>query len=172
MKRLLKRPAMSLLVSIVVTVVLFVTIVTSVLAYSNSADYLESTCYWEVTCNPVGFHSTGMGNGVSKKLDSTTWSIDTQSFGGNVFPKYSLCGTSAFVKQSAYWVDSNGNYTITGWQNTGALCDSNTSCDSWYSGTNYTLFNNPHGNWYFATAYGGDCLPAGSISNKLLTVYP
>jgi hypothetical protein len=145
----------------------------TVSAYSNSADYFEATCYWEVTCIPAAFHSSSTANGTSLRIEANKWRVDSQNFGGLVYPKNSICGTSAWVKQSTYWVDSYGNHTIGNWIHNGAMCDSSYACDNYYSTQQFYLIPDPlHGNFYSTTRFGNDCLPVGSVSWHSLTVYP
>lgn len=162
-------------IAMICLLALFLTVITvsAVFAFSSSSDYFEVTCYWEVTCIPQSFHSHNNGSGASTRISSTTWRVDNQSFGGYVYPQYSICGGSAWVMNSTYYVDKYGNHTIVGWWDTGSWCNTNYSCANFYSSQVQYLYPDPlHGNFYSATAYGDDCLPSGSVSQHLLTVYP
>lgn len=148
---------------------------TTVMAYSNDGDYYEATCYWEsgVGCIPFSFHTYATAYGSSQRIEANKWRVDSHEFGGWVFPKVTYCGTSAWVKQSTYWVDSSGNHTIGNWQVGAVWCNPDNSCAHFYSYQQFYLVPDPlHGDFYSATGFGSECLPAGSLSAHLLTVYP
>lgn len=173
---ILRRTMKTKLTSVVGLLVLLILLFTPSIAtaYSNSGDYYEVTCYWEsgAGCIPFSFHTHATAYGSSQRIEANIWRVDSHEFGGWVFPKVTSCGTSAWVKQSTYWVDSSGNRTIGNWQLGAVWCDPNYSCAHFYSYQQFFLIPDPlHGDFYSATGFGSECLPAGSLSAHLLTVY-